>query len=42
VQLTLGAGSAMRTLPLTVHGGRTTLVWVQRLGAGLRTRVMPL
>ncbi|MBL0511378.1 COG3014 family protein [Aeromonas media] len=42
VQLRLGAGSAMRTLPLTVHGGRTTLVWVQRLGAGLSTRVMPL
>jgi uncharacterized protein len=42
VQLTLGAGSAMRNLPLTVHGGRTTLVWVQRLGAGLTTRVMPL
>ncbi|MGG5828766.1 hypothetical protein, partial [Aeromonas salmonicida] len=37
VQLTLGAGagSAMRQLPLTIHGGRTTLVWVQRLGAGL-------
>ncbi|QJT24102.1 hypothetical protein E4184_08435 [Aeromonas media] len=42
VQLQLGAGSAMRTLPLTVHAGRTTLVWVQRLGAGLSTRVMPL
>lgn len=42
VQLRLGAGSAMRTLPLTVHAGRTTLVWVQRLGAGLSTRVMPL
>ena len=42
VQLTLGAGSAMRQLPLTIHGGRTTLVWVQRLGAGLTTRVMPL
>ncbi|WP_421290892.1 COG3014 family protein [Aeromonas taiwanensis] len=42
VSLTLGAGSAMRTLPLTVHGGRTTLVWVQRLGSGLTTRVMPL
>ncbi|WP_429107957.1 COG3014 family protein [Aeromonas media] len=42
VQLRLGAGSAMRTLPLTVHGGRTTLVWMQRLGAGLSTRVMPL
>ncbi|WP_395948643.1 COG3014 family protein [Aeromonas mytilicola subsp. aquatica] len=42
VQLQLGAGSAMRTLPLTVHAGRTTLVWVQRLGAGLSSRVMPL
>lgn len=42
VKLQLGAGSAMRTLPLTVHAGRTTLVWVQRLGAGLSTRVMPL
>ena len=42
VQLQLGGGSAMRTLPLTVHAGRTTLVWVQRLGAGLSTRVMPL
>lgn len=42
VTLTLGAGSAQRSLPLTVHGGRTTLVWVQRLGAGLTTRVMPL
>lgn len=42
VQLQLGAGSAMRTLPLRVHAGRTTLVWVQRLGAGLSTRVMPL
>ena len=42
VQLQLGAGSAMRTLPLTVHAGRTTLVWVQRLGAGLSTRVIPL
>ena len=42
VQLQLGAGSAMRTLPLTVHGGRTTLVWVQRLGNRLTTRVMPL
>ncbi|MGL5813320.1 MAG: COG3014 family protein [Aeromonas sp.] len=42
VILTLGAGSAMRQLPLTVHGGRTTLVWVQRLGAGLSTRVMPI
>ncbi|MFM5133299.1 COG3014 family protein [Aeromonas rivipollensis] len=42
VQLRLGAGSTMRTLPLTVHAGRTTLVWVQRLGAGLSTRVMPL
>ncbi|WP_262109631.1 MULTISPECIES: COG3014 family protein [Aeromonas] len=42
VKLQLGAGSAMRTLPLTVHAGRTTLVWVQRLGAGLGTRVMPL
>lgn len=42
VQLQLGAGSAMRTLPLTVYAGRTTLVWVQRLGAGLSTRVMPL
>lgn len=37
-----GAGSAMRTLPLSVHAGRTTLVWVQRLGSGLTTRVMPL
>ncbi|MFM5161870.1 COG3014 family protein [Aeromonas rivipollensis] len=42
VKLQLGAGSAMRTLPLTVHAGRTTLVWVQRLGAGLSSRVMPL
>ncbi|MCR3984442.1 hypothetical protein NUK49_12685 [Aeromonas caviae] len=42
VTLTLGAGSAMRTLPLSVHAGRTTLVWVQRLGSGLTTRVMPL
>lgn len=42
VQLVLGAGSATRQLPLTIHGGRTTLVWVQRLGAGLTTRVMPL
>lgn len=42
VQLQLGAGSAMRILPLRVHAGRTTLVWVQRLGAGLSTRVMPL
>ena len=33
-----GAGSAMRTLPLSVHAGRTTLVWVQRLGSGLTTR----
>ncbi|MOA11112.1 hypothetical protein D3C78_1310360 [compost metagenome] len=42
VRLQLGAGSARRELPLTVHGGRTTLVWVQRLGAGLTTRVLPL
>lgn len=42
ITLTLGAGSAMRQLPLTVHAGRTTLVWVQRLGAGLSTRVLPL
>lgn len=42
LKLQLGAGSAMRTLPLTVHAGRTTLVWVQRLGAGLSSRVMPL
>ncbi len=42
VSLTLGAGSALRTLPLRVHSGRTTLVWVQRLGAGLTTRVMPI
>ena len=40
VNLTLGAGAAR--LPLTIHQGRTTLVWVQRLGAGLTTRVMPL
>ena len=31
-----------RLLPLTVLAGRTTLVWVQRLGAGLSTRVLPL
>ena len=42
ITLTLGAGSAMRQLPLTVLAGRTTLVWVQRLGAGLSTRVLPL
>lgn len=42
VNLTLGAGAAQRQLPLTIHSGRTTLVWVQRLGAGLSTRVMPL
>jgi len=42
VNLTLGAGAAQRQLPLTIHRGRTTLVWVQRLGAGLTTRVMPL
>ncbi|MGY3887330.1 COG3014 family protein [Aeromonas aquatica] len=42
VRLSLGAGSAARQLPLTIHEGRTTLVWVQRLGAGLTTRVMPL
>ncbi|MGY3960436.1 COG3014 family protein [Aeromonas popoffii] len=42
VQLTLGAGSAQRQVPLTIHKGHTTLVWVQRLGAGLTTRVMPL
>lgn len=42
VRLSLGAGSALRQLPLTIHEGRTTLVWVQRLGAGLTTRVMPL
>ncbi len=42
VNLTLGAGAAQRQLPLTIHQGRTTLVWVQRLGAGLTTRVMPL
>lgn len=44
VKLTLGAGAgaAQRQLPLTIHQGRTTLVWVQRLGAGLTTRVMPL
>ncbi|MGL6463545.1 COG3014 family protein [Aeromonas hydrophila] len=42
VALTLGAGAAQRQLPLTIHQGRTTLVWVQRLGAGLTTRVMPL
>jgi len=42
VNLTLGAGAAQRQLPLTIHSGRTTLVWVQRLGAGLTTRVMPL
>ncbi|ELM3615311.1 hypothetical protein RYR54_000924 [Aeromonas sobria] len=42
VQLTLGAGAAQRQLPLTIQKGRTTLVWVQRLGAGLTTRVMPL
>ncbi|WP_164464991.1 COG3014 family protein [Aeromonas dhakensis] len=38
----IGAGTAQRQLPLTIHQGRTTLVWVQRLGAGLTTRVMPL
>ncbi|MGG5828483.1 hypothetical protein, partial [Aeromonas salmonicida] len=37
-----GGACAMRQLPLTIHGGRTTLVWVQRLGAGLTTRVIPL
>ncbi|PJG60077.1 hypothetical protein CUC53_03960 [Aeromonas cavernicola] len=42
IQLTLGAGAAQRQLPLTINSGRTTLVWVQRLGAGLTTRVMPL
>ncbi|MGY3942430.1 COG3014 family protein [Aeromonas tecta] len=42
IRLTLGAGSAMRELPLNIHAGSTTLVWVQRLGAGLTTRVMPL
>ena len=42
VNLTLGAGAAQRQLPLTIHQGRTTQVWVQRLGAGLTTRVMPL
>lgn len=42
VRLSLGAGSAMRELPLTIHGGRTTLVWVQRLGNRLTTRVLPL
>ena len=42
INLTLGAGAAQRQLPLTIHKGRTTLVWVQRLGAGLTTRVMPL
>jgi hypothetical protein len=42
VQLTLGAGGAQRQVPLTIHKGHTTLVWVQRLGAGLTTRVMPL
>lgn len=42
VNLTLGASAAQRQLPLTIHSGRTTLVWVQRLGAGLSTRVMPL
>ncbi|MGY3901967.1 COG3014 family protein [Aeromonas lusitana] len=42
IRLTLGAGSAMRELPLTIHAGQTTLVWVQRLGNRLTTRVMPL
>lgn len=42
IHLTLSAGAAQRQLPLTIHKGRTTLVWVQRLGAGLTTRVMPL
>lgn len=42
VRLRLGAGSAQRELPLTIHDGRTTLVWVQRLGNRLTTRVMPL
>lgn len=42
INLTLSAGAVQRQLPLTIHSGRTTLIWVQRLGASLTTRVMPL
>ena len=40
--LDLGAGSVSKTLPIEVRAGHTTLVWVNRLGANLNTRVMRL
>ncbi|WP_111874491.1 COG3014 family protein [Aeromonas bivalvium] len=40
--LILGAGSASQTLPIEVRAGRTTLIWANRLGAALTTRVLTL